>query len=72
MATANALEEEMRFTRQLVQQLLADLEENIDRENLKRLLHYSRRMAGFQSRSRYVKQAVDELLESGQCHLSPL
>ena len=65
VATANALEEEMAFTRQLVQQLLADLEDDINRDNLKRLLHYSRRMVGFQSRARYVKRAVDEILESG-------
>lgn len=65
VATANALEEEMGFTRQLVQQLLADLEDVIHRDNLKRLLHYSRRMVGFQSRARYVKRAVDEVLESG-------
>ena len=56
----------MAFSRQLVQKLLADLEDDIDRDNLKRLLHYSRRMVGFQSRARYVKQAVDELLESGE------
>ena len=56
----------MVFSRQLVQKLLADLEDDIDRDNLKRLLHYSRRMVGFQSRARYVKQAVDELLESGE------
>ena len=68
MATANALEEEMKFTRQLVQQLLADLESDINRDNLKRLLHYSRRMVGFQSRARYVKRAVDEILESGEVH----
>ena len=66
MATANALEEEMAFSRQLVQQLLGDLEDNIDRDNLKRLLHYSRRIMGFQSRARYVKRAVDEVLESGE------
>ena len=66
VATANALEEEMSFTRQLVQQLLADLENDINRDNLKRLLHYSRRMVGFQSRARYVKRAGDEILESGQ------
>ena len=66
VATANALEEEMSFTRQLVQQLLADLENDINRDNLKRLLHYSRRMVGFQSRARYVKRAGDEMLESGQ------
>lgn len=38
---------------------------NLINDNLKRLLHYSRRMAGFQSRARYVKRAVDEVLESG-------
>jgi magnesium transporter len=55
----------MGYTRTLVRDLLADLEDDINRDNLKRLLHYSRRMAGFQSRARYVKQAVDEVLESG-------
>lgn len=65
MATANALEEEMAFTRSLVTQLLADLEDDINRDNLKRLLHYSRRMVGFQSRARYVKRAVDEILDNG-------
>ena len=56
----------MTFSRQLVRQLLADLEENIDRDNLKRLLHYSRRMVAFQSKARYVKQSVDEILESDE------
>ena len=56
----------MGYTRNLVRDLLADLEDDINRDNLKRLLHYSRRMAGFQSRARYVKRAVDEVLESGQ------
>jgi magnesium transporter len=56
----------MGYTRNLVRDLLADLEDDINRDNLKRLLHYSRRMAGFQSRARYVKRAVDEVLESGK------
>jgi len=72
VATANALEEEMTFSRQLVQQLLGDLEDNIDRDNLKRLLHYSRRIMGFQSRARYVKRAVDEVLESGKVNADTL
>ncbi|ORY24946.1 hypothetical protein BCR39DRAFT_545311 [Naematelia encephala] len=66
VSCANALEEEMGFTRQLVQALLADLEDDINRETLKRLLHYSRRLVGFQSRARYVKRAVDEVLESDE------
>lgn len=66
MVTANALEEEMAFSRHIVQQLLADLEDHIDRENLKKLLHYSKKIAAFQSRARYVKSAIDELLDSGK------
>lgn len=66
VATANALEEEMNYARTLVQGLLADLEDDINRDNLKKLLHYSRRMVGFQSRARHVKSAVDEVLESGE------
>ncbi|OCF55812.1 magnesium transporter [Kwoniella mangroviensis CBS 10435] len=66
VASANALEEEMAFTRHLVQHLLSDLESDINRENLKRLLHYSRKIVGFQSRARYVKRAVDEVLESDE------
>lgn len=56
----------MAFTRQLVQKLLADLEADIDRDNLRRLLHYSRRIVGFQSRARHVKRAVDEVLDNGR------
>ena len=57
----------MAYTRSLVRHLLADLEDDINRENLKKLLHYSRRMVGFQSRARYVKRAVDEILDNGMC-----
>ncbi|KAK4686367.1 magnesium transporter, partial [Tremellales sp. Uapishka_1] len=66
VSTANVLEEEMVWTRQLVSQLLGDLEDDINRDNLKRLLHYSRRIVGFQSRARYVKRAVEEVLESDE------
>ncbi|KAI9637861.1 putative magnesium ion transporter [Dioszegia hungarica] len=66
VATANALEEEMAFTRSLVQQLLEDLDGDINRDNLKRLLYYSRKMVGFQSRARYVKRAVDEILDNDE------
>lgn len=46
-------------------ELLNDLEDHIDRENLKRLLHYARRLAGFQSRVKYVLSSIGEVLESG-------
>jgi magnesium transporter len=49
-------------------ELLNDLEDHIDRENLKRLLHYARRLAGFQSRVKYVLGSIGEVLESGMSH----
>jgi magnesium transporter len=66
VSVANALEEELKYTRSIVGDLLSDLENDIDRENLKRLLHYSRRLAGFRGRTRYVLQSIEEVLESGQ------
>lgn len=64
--TANALEEEMGFIRRLVKNLLQNLETDINRENLRKLLHYSRRLAGFQSRAKSIKSAFDELLDSDE------
>lgn len=64
--TANALEEEMGFIRRLVDSLLEKFEHDIDRENLRRLLHYSRRLAGFQTRAKSIKSSFDELLESDE------
>lgn len=64
--TANALEEEMGFIRRLVKNLLSNLETDINRENLRKLLHYSRRLAGFQSRAKSIKSAFDELLDSDE------
>ena len=44
----------MVFTRHLVGGLLAELEEVIDRDKFKRLLHYSRRLGNFQNRVKLV------------------
>ena len=50
----SALESEMVFTRHLVGGLLAELEDDIDRDKFKRLLHYSRRLGSFQNRAKLV------------------
>ena len=44
----------MVFIRNLVGGLLAVLEDDIDRDRFKRLLHYSRRLASFQNRAKLV------------------
>ncbi|KAL7424187.1 magnesium ion transporter [Cryptotrichosporon argae] len=64
--TANALEEEMAYTRTVVSDVLAGLEADVNRDNLRNLLHYSRGLVGFQSRAKYVKKAVEEILESDE------
>ncbi|KAH8084261.1 cora-domain-containing protein [Filobasidium floriforme] len=66
VSVAVALEEEMKYTREVVNDLLADFESDISRDNLRRLLHYSRRIAGFQSRAKYVLGSIEEVLESDE------
>ena len=51
----SALEAEMVFIRNLVGGLLAELEDDIDRDKFKRLLHYSRRLMSFQNRAKLVR-----------------
>ena len=57
LSVLSALEAEMVFIRNLVGGLLAELEDDIDRDKFKRLLHYSRRLASFQNRAKLVRTA---------------
>jgi len=56
LSVLSALEAEMVFIRNLVGGLLAELEDNIDHDRFKRLLHYSRRLTSFQNRAKLVRQ----------------
>jgi len=47
---------------QLIGGLLAELEDDIDHDRFKRLLHYSRRLASFKNRAKLVEEALEELL----------
>ncbi|KAF5340238.1 hypothetical protein D9611_007871 [Ephemerocybe angulata] len=62
LSVLSALEAEMVFIRNLVGGLLAEMEDNIDRDRFKRLLHYSRRLASFKNRAKLVEEAIDEVL----------
>ena len=55
LSVLSALEAEMVFTRNLIGGLLAELEDEIDRDKFKRLLHYSRRLNSFQNRAKLVR-----------------
>ncbi|KAJ7676465.1 Mg2+ transporter protein cora-like protein [Mycena rosella] len=62
LSVLSALEAEMVFIRNLVGGLLAELEDDIDHDRFKRLLHYSRRLASFQNRAKLVEEALEEVL----------
>lgn len=62
----SALEAEMTFLRNLIGGLLAELDDDIDRDKFKRLLHYSRRLNSFQNRAKLVQQALEEVLEQDE------
>ncbi|KAH9849033.1 cora-domain-containing protein [Lenzites betulinus] len=66
LSVLSALEAEMVFIRNLVGGLLAELEDDIDHDRFKRLLHYSRRLASFQNRAKLVQEALEEVLEQDQ------
>ncbi|KZT00669.1 Mg2+ transporter protein cora-like protein [Laetiporus sulphureus 93-53] len=66
LSVLGALETDMVFTRNLVGGLLVELEDDIDHDRFKRLLHYSRRLAGFQNRAKLVQEALEEVLEQDE------
>ncbi|CAE6376597.1 unnamed protein product [Rhizoctonia solani] len=70
VSVVSALEAEMVFTRHLVGGLLAELEDDIDRDKFKRLLHYSRRLQSFMNRAKLVQAALEEVLQQGRCIVS--
>jgi hypothetical protein len=62
LSVLSALEAEMVFIRNLVGGLLAELEDNIDHDRFKRLLHYSRRLTSFQNRAKLVRHQFGNLI----------
>ncbi|KAJ1302281.1 hypothetical protein OPQ81_001099 [Rhizoctonia solani] len=66
VSVVSALEAEMVFTRHLVGGLLAELEDDIDRDKFKRLLHYSRRLQSFMNRAKLVQAALEEVLQQDE------
>ena len=64
LSVLSALESEMYYIRRLIGGLLAELEDDIDRDKFKTLLHYSRKLSGFQSRAKLVRGAARESADS--------
>lgn len=64
MSVTAALEKNFEGVRDPVLHALSDLETDIDREKLRLLLVWSKRVSTFEQRARLVRDAIDELLEA--------
>jgi magnesium transporter len=64
ISVTNALESEFEGVREPVVRVLRELEEDIDRDKLRYLLVYSKRLGTFEQTARLVRDALEELLEA--------
>lgn len=58
------LEGEFEVVSEPVHKILKELEEDIDRDKLRHLLIYSKRLGTFEQKARLVRDAIDDLLEA--------
>ncbi|QIW98901.1 hypothetical protein AMS68_004419 [Peltaster fructicola] len=64
ISATNGLESEFEGVREPLIRILRDLEEDIDRDKLRHLLIYSKRLSTFEQKARLVRDAIDEILEA--------
>ncbi|GAO47799.1 hypothetical protein G7K_1997-t1 [Saitoella complicata NRRL Y-17804] len=66
ISVTSALESEMQVLRKMVNNLLVELEEGIDRDKLRQLLVYSKKLSTFEQKATLVRDALDEMLEQDE------
>jgi magnesium transporter len=64
ISVTGALEGEFETVREPVVRVLRELEEDIDRDKLRHLLIYSKKLGTFEQKAKLVRDAIDELLEA--------
>ncbi|KAI9725737.1 MAG: magnesium ion transporter [Chrysothrix sp. TS-e1954] len=64
ISVTNGLESEFEGVREPVVRVLRELEEDIDRDKLRHLLIYSKKLSSFEQKARLVRDAIDDLLEA--------
>jgi magnesium transporter len=64
ISVTSGLESEFEGVREPVVRVLRELEEDIDREKLRHLLIYSKKLGTFEQKARLVRDAIDDLLEA--------
>ncbi|KAI9853242.1 MAG: magnesium ion transporter [Vezdaea acicularis] len=64
ISVTSALEGEFEGVREPVVRVLRELEEDIDRDKLRHLLIYSKKLGTFEQKAKLVRDAIDELLDA--------
>jgi len=64
ISVTTGLEEEFKGVAQPVMRVLQELEEDIDRDKLRHLLIFSKKLGTFEQKARLVRDAIDDLLEA--------
>ncbi|KAH8695028.1 putative magnesium ion transporter [Talaromyces proteolyticus] len=64
ISVTSALESEFEGVREPVVRVLRALEEDIDRDKLRHLLVYSKKLGSFEQKARLVRDAIDDILEA--------
>lgn len=64
ISVTTGLESEFEGVREPVVRVLRELEEDIDRDKLRYLLVYSKKLGTFEQKARLVRDAIDDLLEA--------
>ncbi|TVY18667.1 Mitochondrial inner membrane magnesium transporter mrs2 [Lachnellula arida] len=64
VSVITSLETEFEGVREPVVRVLGELEEDIDRDKLRHLLIYSKKLGTFEQKAKLVRDAIDELLEA--------
>ncbi|KAF2097833.1 Mg2+ transporter protein, partial [Rhizodiscina lignyota] len=64
ISVTTSLESEFEGVREPVVRVLRELEEDIDRDKLRYLLIYSKKLGTFEQKARLVRDALDELLDA--------
>lgn len=66
LSVTGSLEKEFEGLREPVVRVLRELEEVIDRDKLRHLLIYSKKLGTFEQRARLVRDAIDNLLDDDE------
>ena len=70
ISVTTALDVEMAVLRKFVNELLTQLEEDIDRERLRNMLVYSKKLSAFEKKTILIRDSLAEILDNSTFRLS--